>query len=242
MISTLSHQIGINTIEAITSQLIQEPTHILSNSCICIDLVFTSQPNLVMKSGVHSSLHENSHHQLVCAKFNLKVWYPPPYEREIWHYQHANIDQIKRAIEHFPREKSFRNLCINEMAHLFNKTIKYILSNYIPYEKITSDNRDQPWINSKIKQLIQEINNIYRIFILSNNNPQIFEKTIYLQNQLKSLTESNKERYYLRISKKLMDPMTIAKTYWSILKSSLNNSKIHCIPPLFHQNKYATDF
>ena len=64
----------------------------------------------------------------------------------------------------------------------------------------------------------------------------------YLQNQLKLLTESNKERYYLRISKKLMDPMTSAKTYWSILKSLLNNKKIPCIPPLFHQNKYVTDF
>ena len=27
------------------------------NSSPCIDLIFTSQPNLVMKSGVHSSLH-----------------------------------------------------------------------------------------------------------------------------------------------------------------------------------------
>ena len=44
--------------EAITSQfglkqLIQEPTHVLSNPCSCLDLVFTSQPNLVMESRVH---------------------------------------------------------------------------------------------------------------------------------------------------------------------------------------------
>ena len=75
-------------IEAITSpfglkQLTQEPTHILSNPSSCINLVFTSQPNLVMESGLHSLLHENCHHQLVYAKFNLKVWYPPPYGREI---------------------------------------------------------------------------------------------------------------------------------------------------------------
>ena len=101
----------------------------------------------------------------------------------------------------------------------------------------TCDDRDPPWINNKIKQLIQEINNTYRIYILSNKNPQIFEKVNYLQNQLKLLTESNKERYYLRISKKLMDPMTSAKTYWSILKSLLNNKKNPCIPPLLHQNK-----
>ena len=55
-----------------------------------------------MESGVHSLLYENCHHQLVYVKFNLKVWYPPPYEHKIWHYQHANTDQIKRAIEQFP--------------------------------------------------------------------------------------------------------------------------------------------
>ena len=173
-------------------QLIQEPTQILSNLSSCIDLVFTSQPNLVMESGLHSSLHENCHHQLEYAKFNLKVWYPPPYERKIWHYQHANIDQIKRAIEQFPWKKSFRNLCINEMVYLFNKTIKKMLSNYIPHETITCDDRDLSCINNKIKQLIQEINNTYRIYILSNKNLQIFEKMKYLQNQLKFLTESNK--------------------------------------------------
>ena len=64
-------------------QLIQEPTHILNDSLSCIDLIFTSQPDLVMESGVHSSLHQNCHHQLIYAKVNLKVFYPPLYEREI---------------------------------------------------------------------------------------------------------------------------------------------------------------
>ena len=82
------------------------------------------------------------------------------------------------------------------MVHLFNKTIKNILSNYIHHETITCDDGDPPWINSKIKQLIQKINNAYRIYILSNKNPQMFEKVNNLQNQLKLLIESNKEFAY----------------------------------------------
>ena len=39
-----------------------------------------------------------------------------------------------------------------------------------------------------------------------------------------------------------MDSATSAKTYWSILKALLNNKKIPCIPPLFHEGKYVTDF
>ena len=51
-----------------------------------------------------------------------------------------------------------------------------------------------------------------------------------------------KKKNYLRIPKKLMDSATSAKTYWSILKALLNNKKVPCVPPLFHEGKYVTDF
>ena len=44
----------------------------------------------------------------------------------------------------------------------------------------------------------------------------------------------------MRKAKKLMDPTTSSETYWSILKTLLNNKKV--ISPLFHQGKYVTDF
>ena len=46
------------------SQLISEPAQILQNSSSCTDLIFTDQPNLVIKSGIKPSLHENCHHQI----------------------------------------------------------------------------------------------------------------------------------------------------------------------------------
>ena len=63
-----------------------------------------------------------------------------------------------------------------------------------------------------------------------------------LQNQLKCSIEGNKEKYYLRLSKTLIDPTTGGKTYWSIFKTLLNNKNFPCIPPLFHQGKYVTNF
>ena len=69
-----------------------------------------------MESGVHSSLHRNCHHGIIYAKINLKVCDPPPHEREMWHYQRANVDQIQRVIEKFSWEKLFRNPNLNEMS------------------------------------------------------------------------------------------------------------------------------
>ena len=67
-------------------QIIKGPTHILAETSFCIDLIFTSHQNLVMESGVRSSLYPNCHHHITYAKFNLKIHHPPPCEREIWHY------------------------------------------------------------------------------------------------------------------------------------------------------------
>ena len=62
--------ITINDLVVLTSQcgfkqVISDPTHNLESSSSRIDLIFTSQPNLVMNSGVHSSLHPNCHHQII---------------------------------------------------------------------------------------------------------------------------------------------------------------------------------
>ena len=69
------------------SQLINEPAHIQINSSSCIDLLFTNQPNLSVNSGVHSSLHQYCHHQIVHTSFNLDIYYPPPYQPLIWYYK-----------------------------------------------------------------------------------------------------------------------------------------------------------
>ena len=55
-------------------QIITESTHILENSRSCINLLFTSQTNMFMDSGVHASLHPNYHHQTNFAKFDLKTF------------------------------------------------------------------------------------------------------------------------------------------------------------------------
>ena len=43
-------------------QLISEPTHIIGDSKSCIHIIFTVQPNLLLKFGVHPSLQEQYHH------------------------------------------------------------------------------------------------------------------------------------------------------------------------------------
>ena len=168
-----------------------------------------------MESGVHSSLHPNCHHQIVFAKINLKIYYPPPYEREIWHYEKANAEWDIR----------FDDIDVNQKVHLFNQTIKNILCNFKLRETVTCDDRDPPWITSKIKGLIQKNNFAKKCYFQYNENIQLFQRFQNIQKFLTGTTEKSKEQYYTRILTKLMNTTTSPKAYWSILKTVLNNKK-----------------
>ena len=51
---------------------------------------------------------------------------------------------------------------------------------------------------------------------------------------------SPKENRHLCLSSKLSDPSISAKTYWSILKTSVNARKVRSIPPLIVNGKFVT--
>ena len=99
---------------------------------MCIDLIFTKQPNLVIESGVHASMDLNCHHPIVFAKPNLKIEYPRLYERLIWDYKYANEQMINRVIERFNWEKSFEGKNAHYQVYLFNKIILNIFKKQPP--------------------------------------------------------------------------------------------------------------
>ena len=85
-----------------------------------------------MNSGVYASLHPHGYHQILLAKFNLKVFYPPPYERTMWEFSQANSARIKRAFELLDWESALIDSDVNEKVPVFNDTITNIMSNFVP--------------------------------------------------------------------------------------------------------------
>ena len=165
-------------LESITSyhglhQIINEPSHILPSSASCIDLIFTNQSNLVINRGVHLSLHQNCHHQIIFAIINLKVYYPPPYKRLFWNYKKVNIDAINLAIKSFNWEKAFNGKDINSQVKLFNETLLNIFSNFIPNKIKTFRDSDPPWINDDIKSKIKLKHKLYHRYLRHKRNKKI---------------------------------------------------------------------
>ena len=143
-------------------QVIGNPTHILESSSSYMDLIFTSQPNLVMNSGVYSSLHPNCHYQIIHAIFNLKIFYPSLYEWVAWHYQDANNDLMQRCIPQFNWERAFSNKFVNKQASIFNE--------FLPFETKIFNDREPPWINNKVKTMIKKTPKVYQLYLKNKSN------------------------------------------------------------------------
>ena len=73
-------------------------------------------------------------------------------------------------------------------------------------------------------------------------NRQLSKNLSYLQQQLHDLIDDLKQKYFSRLIQKLNTIQKSTKAYWAPLTFFLNNCKIPVIPPLFHNNKFVTDF
>ena len=73
------------------------------------------------------------------------------------------------------------------------------MTNFIPDEIKIFNDREPPWINNKVKTMIQEKNKIYQLY-LKNKNNMLATKLETLQNWIDQTLESCKGKYYENIS------------------------------------------
>ena len=125
---------------------------------------------------------------------------------------------------------------------IFNNTVLNVVSNFFPRELIVCDEKDPPWFNGKIKSLINEKLRTYNAYRKNIGNSQLRKNLSSLQQRLRDLIDDSKQKYFLRLTQKLNTIQKSTKAYWALLKIFLNNRKIPVIPPLFHNNKFVTDF
>ena len=118
-----------------------------------------------------------------------------------------------------------------------------IFSNFIPNKIKTFRDSDPPWINDDIKSKIKLKHKLYHRYLRHKRNKEDFAKVEHLRNEIENLiSKSKKEEYYQNINRKLNDPLTSSKTYWSIMKTFFNGKKVPVIPPLLFSGAFVTYF
>ena len=156
---------------------------------------------MVVNPVAHSSLHANCHHQIVFAKFDLKIYHPRPYERDVWHYQEADAILIKWAVHKFNLKRVLPNLNVGDQFTVFNRTILNILKNFIPHEIIVCDDNNPPCFNKSIKTLIQEGTLLLETFRKNRSNIKMITCPDNLNDRLSWLINTVKQNYYSKLWK-----------------------------------------
>ena len=223
-------------------QLISEPTHLMNNSKSCIDLIFTDQPNLFVDSGVHPTLHEQCHHQIVYGKLSISTVKQPPYTRHIWFYDKSDTSSIKRSIELFDWQKHLGSLqCPNEQVKLLNETLINIYSNFIPNKTKKIRPNEVPWMTRDIKNFLRKRNRIYRNAVKKGHLIKESDNLKKLIANGATMIKNAKRNYFMNVGKSLAQK-TSTKVYWSLINKVLNKSRIPPIPPLLENGEFVTDF
>ena len=123
------------------TQMISEPTHFREHCHpSCIDLIICDQPNLVIDSGVRSSLDNTCKHQITFCKLSIRTPSIPPFKRLVWFYDKANRELIKRAMTAVQWGLLLnKNHNPNAQVKLLNQTILNVITNFVPSSTFSSN-------------------------------------------------------------------------------------------------------
>ena len=226
-------QLNILFSELGLTQLISEPTHFREHcQPSCIDLIACDQPNLVIDSGVRDTLDSTCKHHITHCKLSIKTPKIPPTKKEVWHYEKADRELIKRAITNFPWELHLNFRTTNSQVKFLNETILNIMKNFVPSSMISSNIEEPKWMTRNIKKLIRRQKKLYKKYRLSGFKSADKEAVDRIRDQCFQAIKESRENYLKSLGEKLIDKTTSSKTYWSIINSFLNKCKTPRIPPL----------
>ena len=116
-----------------------------------------------------------------------------------------------------------------------------IFHNFIPNKNIMCNDKDTPWFNNQIKILIEKKNYLFKSYMANGRLAVDRARFQKAGAELIYIIKSSKENFYNNLTKKLNDPNTSSKTYWSIMKT-FGNGKKTIIPPLLVNNNLIFNF
>ena len=97
-------------------------------------------------------------------------------------------------------------------------------------------------MTNNIKRSLKERSKLTKCYYKNGQKKSDYEKLLEKSSDCTKEILEAKNNYILKMTTKLQDPKTAAKTYWAILSRLLYKKKIRAIPPLFVNGKFVSDF
>ena len=183
------------------TQMISEPTHFREHChSSCIDLIICDQPNLVIDSGIRSSLDNTCKHQITFCKLSIRTPSIPPFKRLVWFYDKANRELIRIAMTAVQWGLLLnKNHNPNAEVKLLNQTILNIITNFVPSSTFSSNMNKPKWITREIKNKLRKQKTFYKKYRLNGFREEDKVAVDKLRDESFQAIKISKENYLMSL-------------------------------------------
>ncbi|MCG8049353.1 MAG: reverse transcriptase domain-containing protein [Candidatus Thiodiazotropha endolucinida] len=222
-------------------QTITEPTHFTEHSSSTLDLLFVSNKQNLINSGVGEPFLDQ-HVRYHCPVYGIFKFSKPrihTFTRKVWYYDQGNYTSLRNKASQINWD-TLQNPDIDVYAQNISNQILSLAQECIPTKKVRIKPTEPPWINCNIKRHIRKRKRAYKK--AKRTNLMTDWKTFKtLRNNVVGIIRDSKKEFYDKIASKLLSASLNSKDWWKTLKSFISPSFRTAIPPLEFNNKIYSE-
>nr|CAH7741509.1 unnamed protein product [Callosobruchus chinensis] len=134
-------------------QIINEATHISSNSMSLIDVIICSEPSLVVSYAVENT--DMSDHELISCKIAHIKPKLQPFIYTYRSFKNFNENLFHEDLQNLSLTEIYYIRDVDQKLSVFNKKLLALFDKHIPIKKSRITKAKCPWLNDEIKDLIK---------------------------------------------------------------------------------------
>ncbi|MCG8116730.1 MAG: reverse transcriptase domain-containing protein, partial [Candidatus Thiodiazotropha endolucinida] len=221
-------------------QLITEPTHKTENSSSAIDLIFTSDKNAVLVSGVGDPFLDQNirYHCPIFFVLNFKKYVTHVFHRHIWLFDRGDYQSFSHEVQN-TNWNELKSNDVDTYAKNITDKISNLSSKYIPNKTVKIRQSDPPWLTNEIKKMIRKRKRLYDKFKKSNRVVD-FENYKQLRNKIIGEIRKSKKLQIEKLADKLRNEDVKQKDWWKTLKQFIKTDQSSTLPPLYKDDNIYT--
>ncbi|MCG8046489.1 MAG: reverse transcriptase domain-containing protein [Candidatus Thiodiazotropha endolucinida] len=222
-------------------QLIDKPTNFTEHSSSILDLLFVSNEEHILLSGVGEPFL-NQPLRYHCPVYGVLKFSKPKatsFTRHVWYYGKGDYNLLRQRASELDWESLYNNDTATYASNI-HSAILQIARQCIPNREIKVKPTDPPWLTSIIKRHIRKRKRAYKRAKRSSSASDwySFRKQ---RNKTITLIRKSKQAFYDNIKNKLASNTLSQKDWWSTLKTFIAPRTKSTVPPLEYNNEVYSD-
>ncbi|CAF1497459.1 unnamed protein product [Didymodactylos carnosus] len=218
-------------------QITEKPTR--PKSATCLDLIFVDNLNLVKELEILPELASTCDHNVLKLNLNLLQPTVTQHDKTMYEYRNANWSEFRSKLADINWMNLISGMSLDDGAVVIEKMISQIADSIIPHKSVTVKSSDCPWFNDRLRELLKRKHELYRAHC-KFNTASTAAKSRNVSKEFDRACKLVKKEYYQKLSREMN---CSSKSWWRLVKNTLNKGKRSSIPPLLdaNSNEQLTD-